>query len=126
MPMSTLGAPWNIVVNHISENPEFNPYPNKPRFLRVCSTSLAKTLWGKKEKLLVTSNFSFSHSVFHPFDKLSAVFIKLKIVVRKLFSVWKSLKSVVWERVKRPMGEHFYNNGYHRIPDLNDQQGEGF
>ena len=29
----------------------------------VCSTSLLKTLW-ENEKLLVTSNFSFSHSVF--------------------------------------------------------------
>ena len=36
-----------------------NPFPNKPWFLRVCSTSLLKTLW-EKEKLLVTSNFSFS------------------------------------------------------------------
>ena len=41
----------------------FNPFPNKPWFLRVCSKSLLKTLW-EKEKLLVTSNFSFSHRVF--------------------------------------------------------------
>ena len=41
----------------------FNPFPNKPWFLRVCSTNLLKTLW-VKEKLLITSNFSFSHSVF--------------------------------------------------------------
>ena len=41
----------------------FNPFPNKPWFLRVCSTSLLKTLW-EKEKLLVTSNFFFSNSVF--------------------------------------------------------------
>ena len=41
----------------------YNPFPNKLRFLRVCSASLLKTLW-KKEKLLVPSNFSFSHSVF--------------------------------------------------------------
>ena len=40
-----------------------NPFPNKPWFLRVCCISLMKTLW-EKEKLLVTSNFSFSHSVF--------------------------------------------------------------
>ena len=45
----------------------FNPFPNKPWFLRVCSTGLLKTLW-EKEKLLVTSNFSFSHSCFNPFD----------------------------------------------------------
>ena len=38
----------------------------KPWFLRVCSASLLETLW-EKEKLLITSNFSFSHSVFCPF-----------------------------------------------------------
>ena len=38
---------------------------NKPWFLRVCSGSLSKTPW-EKEKLLVTSNFSFSHRVFYP------------------------------------------------------------
>ena len=41
----------------------FNPFPNKPWFLHVYSKSLFKKLW-EKEKLLVTSNFSFSHSVF--------------------------------------------------------------
>ena len=61
-----------------------NPFPNKPWFLRVSSTSLLKTL-REKEKLLVTSNFSFSHSVFYPFRELSAIFIKFKIVVCKLF-----------------------------------------
>ena len=60
-------------------------FPNKPWFLRVCSRSLLKTLWGKKEKLLVTSNFSFSHSELYPFEKLSAIFIKFEIVVYKLF-----------------------------------------
>ena len=43
-----------------------NPFPNKPLFLRVCSTSLLKTLW-EKEKLLIMSNFSFLHDVFYPF-----------------------------------------------------------
>ena len=62
----------------------FNYFPNNPWFLRVCSTSLLKTLW-EKEKLLVTSNFSFSHSVFYPFGELSAIFIKLEIVISKLF-----------------------------------------
>ena len=47
----------------------FNPLPNKT-WLRVCSTSLMKTLW-EKEKLLVTSNISFSHSVFYPHGELS-------------------------------------------------------
>ena len=63
---------------------KFNPFPNKPWFLRVYSTSLLKTLW-EKEKLLVTSNFSFSHSVFYPSKELSAIFIKFEIIVCKLF-----------------------------------------
>ena len=61
-----------------------NPFPNKPWFLHVCSKRLLKTLW-EKEKLLKTSNFSFSHSVLYPFAKLSFIFIKLKIVVCKPF-----------------------------------------
>ena len=76
-----------------------NPFPNKPWFLRVCSTSLLKTLW-EKEKLLVTSNFSFSRSVFYPFGELSAIFIKSEIVVCKVFQFGKGLKFFVWERVK--------------------------
>ena len=52
--------------------------------LRVCLTSLLKTLW-EKEKLLVTSNFSFSHSVFYPFRELFTIFINFKIVICKLF-----------------------------------------
>ena len=58
--------------------------PNKPWFLHVCGIRLLKTLW-EKEKLLVTSNFSFFHSVFYPFGELSAIFIKFEIVVCKLF-----------------------------------------
>ena len=62
----------------------FNPFPNKSWFLRVCSTSLLKTLWQKK-KLLVTSSFSFSHSVFYYIRELSRICLKSKIVVCKLF-----------------------------------------
>ena len=61
-----------------------NPFPNKPWFLRVCSISLLKTLW-EKEKLLVMSNFSFSHSVFYLFGELFAIFIRYEIVVCKHF-----------------------------------------
>ena len=43
----------------------FNPYPNKPWFLCIYSTSLLKTL-PEKKKLLIMSNFSFFHSVFYP------------------------------------------------------------
>ena len=64
----------------------FSPFPNKPWFLRVCSASLLKTLW-EKDELLVMNNSSFSHSVFYPFGKHSAIFIKFEIVVCKLFQI---------------------------------------
>ena len=43
-----------------------NPFPHNDTFWRPWETSLLKTLW-EKEKLLVTSNFSFTHSVFYLF-----------------------------------------------------------
>ena len=61
----------------------FNPFPNKPWFLCVSNISPLKTLW-EKEKLLVTSNFSFSHSVLYLFGKLFAICIKFEIVFCKL------------------------------------------
>ena len=54
----------------------------------VCTTSLLKTLW-EREKLLVTSNFSFSQSVFYWFRELSAIFFKFEIVICKLFQFRK-------------------------------------
>ena len=64
-----------------------NPFAIKLWFLRVCNISLLKKKkknW-EKEKLLVTSNFSLSHSVFYLFREHSANFIKFEIVVCKLF-----------------------------------------
>ena len=57
----------------------------KPYFLSICSSSLLKTPW-EKEKLLVTSNFSFLPTVFSTLlRELSAIFMKYRIVVCKLF-----------------------------------------
>ena len=46
-------------------------------------------------------NFSSFHSVFYSSGQLSAIFIKLKNCRLQTLWVWKSLKLVVWERVKR-------------------------
>ena len=43
-----------------------NPFPHNDAFWRLWETGLSKTLW-EKEKLLIMSNFSFSHSVFYLF-----------------------------------------------------------
>ena len=55
-----------------------------PCFYMSAVQVFLKKLW-EKEKLLVASSFSFSHSVFYPFGELSAIFIKCGIVVCKLF-----------------------------------------
>ena len=66
-------------------------------------------VWGstrlEQEKLLVTSNFFFSHSVFYLFEEISSIFIQFEIVVCKLFQfevVWnlsfgKGLKAPVFD-----------------------------
>ena len=42
------------------------PFPKQALVLKTLS---------EKEKLLVTSNFSFSNSVFYPFDEFSIIFV---------------------------------------------------
>ena len=86
----------------------FNPFPNKPWSLRVCSTGLLKTL-REMEKLLMTSNFSFSHSVFYQFEELSAIFIKFEIAVCQSFQ-FGSLKFFIWERVNTKTHPNHLNN----------------
>ena len=55
-----------------------------PGFYESAVQIFLKTRW-VEEKLLVMSNFSFSHGVFYPFGELSAIFIEFKMVVCKLF-----------------------------------------
>ena len=59
------------------------PFPNKPRFLPVYSTSILKNTV-EKEEIARNEQFHLFHSVFFPFRELSAIFIKFKIVC-KLF-----------------------------------------
>ena len=48
-----------------------------PGFYMSALKSLLKTLW-EKEKSLVMSNFSFTHSVFYTFGELSTIFTKFQ------------------------------------------------
>ena len=64
----------------------FNPFLNKPWFLRVCSTSLLKTLW-EKEKLSVTSNLSLSHNVLYSFGELFSILSNLNKLSANSFSL---------------------------------------
>ena len=92
-PLQTLSARrclkfivWERVKAHFTW---LNSFPNKPGFLRVCSKRLLKTMKEKK-KLLVMSNFSFSHIVFYPFGELSVIFINFENVVCNSFSLEES------------------------------------
>ena len=94
----------------------FYPFPNKPLFLRVCSTSLLKTLW-EKDKLLITSSFSFSHSVFYPFRGLPTNFVKLKLSSAISFTLyhtiltskdpWKKLSENIVGKGENAGNQHF-------------------
>ena len=74
------------------------PFQKKPWILRVCSSSLWKHC-EEKEKLLVTSNFSFSPQCFLPIWITFGYFHQIWNCCLQILSVWKSLNFVVWERV---------------------------
>ena len=62
-----------------------------------------ETTVGKRE-IFVTSNFSLSHSVFYPFGEPSGIFIKVKIVVCKLFQFGKVLNLSFGKGLSQPLG----------------------
>ena len=89
---NTVGKGENASRQHFLIFPQCFPKPSSLGLLTLSQTSpglyrskvqVLKTLG--VEKLLLTSNFSFSHSVFYLFGELSAIFIKFEIVVCKLF-----------------------------------------
>ena len=51
---------WGVLIG-----PVFNPFPNKPWFLHVCSISLLKTLW-KKGEIARNEQFLFFPQCFLP------------------------------------------------------------
>ena len=88
---------YNPFTLHFWDLKTLNPFPNKPWFLRVCSTSLLKTP-REKEKLLIMSNFSFSQC-FLPIWRTFCHFHPIWNCRLQTLSIWKSPKFVVWERV---------------------------
>ena len=101
------------------QNLSLNLLPNKPWFL-VSAVQVFRKHW-EKEKLLITCNFSFSHSVFHSFGDPSAISIRKGIVVCKLFLFGiKCLKFVVWERVKHFVRLGMYMYAFPVIIDWNN------
>ena len=73
----------------------FNPFPNKPWFVRVCSRSLFEKTVGKGE-IARNEQFLLFPQCFLPVWITFCHFHQYKM---QAFSVWKGLKFVVWERV---------------------------
>ena len=70
----------------------YTSFPNKSLFFTFLHYTSFKNTVGNGEIARETSNFSVSHSVFYPFGEPSAIFIKFKIVVCKLFQSEKGSK----------------------------------
>ena len=51
-------------MDHMQKYMEFNPIVHRYSFWHINTGQLLKTLW-EKEKLLITSNFYFSHCFLH-------------------------------------------------------------
>ena len=90
---------WKILKCVISERVKLsNPFPNKPWFLRVCSTSLENTV-GKGE-IARNEQFLLFPQCFLLFWRFFCHFHQNWNCRLKPFWVWKRLKFVIWERVK--------------------------
>ena len=98
-----------------------NPFPNKPLFLRVCSTSLENTV-GKGE-IARNEQFLLFPQCFLPVWR--TFFHNHQIWNCRLLTltIWKSLKFVVWERLKHLyimyiVVQHVFTalTHYHKMP----------
>ena len=74
---------------------------------------LLKTLW-EMEKMLATSIFSFSHSVFYPFQTNFQYFIHIFFCPLQMLSIWTTLRFC-------PLVKSYYTG-----PSFTDSEGEAY
>ena len=91
--------------------PRLNPFPNKPWFLRVCNTSIFENTEGKGE-IAHNEQFLLFPQCFLPVRRTFCHFHQVQNCRLQTLSVWKSLKFVVWERVKTKWQESYPNGQY--------------
>ena len=91
----------------------FNPFGDKLLFLCVCSVSLFKIL-SEEEKLLVTSNFSFSHRVFYYFLPFSS---NLELSSANSFSLEESKICRLGKGLYLKLTSYYFNLCYSFIQD---------
>ena len=76
--------------------PNFNPFQNKPWFLRVCSKIALKTLCEKE--IAHNEQFLLFPQCFLPIWRTICRFCQFRNCRLQIPSIWKSVKFVVWER----------------------------
>ena len=82
----------SVTFNHIQHTPDFEKEKERPLRKR-----LLKTFW-EKEKILVSSIFSFSHNVFYSLQTKFQIFIHIYFVVCECLHIWISLRFGCWVR----------------------------
>ena len=75
-----------------------NPFQNKPWFFTFLQCRSFENTVGKGE-IALNEQFLLFPSVFYPVWRTSYYFHQIKNCRLQTFSVWKSPKFVVWERV---------------------------
>ena len=81
-----------------------DPVPNKPWFLRACSTSLLKTVRDKGE-IARNEQFLLFSQHFLPICRTFCHFHQNQNCCLQTITVWTSLKFVVWENNKPPFSK---------------------
>ena len=79
-----------------------NSLPHNPNFYQPRERSILKTSW-EKEKMLVTSIFSFSHNLFYPTKDRNRHFSNTAFVVCKCFQFGQSQNFVVFKSISSPV-----------------------
>ena len=112
---------FSLILMHTVSKNVLNPFPNKPWFLRVYGTILLKTLW-EKEKMLVTSIFSFSYSIFYSIKQINH-HSQHSIFWLQVLSIWLCPKFCCLEKGYLALNSLTL---YHTIPTFNDPDKDAF
>ena len=83
----------------IVSSPCFNPFPDKPWFLRVCSIYKSFENTVGKGEIARNEQFLLFPQCFLPVWRTLCHFHQIRNCRLQTLSVWKSLEIVVWERV---------------------------
>ena len=82
----------------------FNPFTNKPWFLRACSKSLLKKKTVGKGEIARNEQFLLFPRCFLPIWITLCHFYQIQNCGLQTLLSWKSIKFVIWERVNRSTG----------------------